>query len=200
MELRRYLAEALGTFVLALVVWLSVGLAMPFSTPIIAALTVGIFVYTIGGLSGCHLNPAVTIGLLSINKITPRDAVAYIIAQFCGSFAALAFGTMIYADEVRVGYENTFSVGVAEALGAFLLVFGICSVVYKRVHPAAAGLVIGSSLLLGIYVAASVGNAVLNPAVALAIGSFGAMYILGPIVGGVGGAWAYTALFHDKVS
>jgi glycerol uptake facilitator protein len=198
MELRRLLAEALGTFLLSLAVWASLAFAMPLATPIVAALTLGICVYTLGGISGAHLNPAVTIGLLSINKIKPPDAVSYIIAQFVGAIAAVAVGSMLDAEGVRVGYENALLIGLAEAIGTFILLFGVCSVVYKKVDDAAIGLVIGSSLLLGIFFAASVGNAVLNPAVAFTIGSFGTMYIFGPILGAIGGAWAYKSLIGAK--
>jgi glycerol uptake facilitator-like aquaporin len=57
LPLKRYAAELVGTFFLTLVVYLSVALALPFSTPVMAAITLGLFVYTLGGVSGTHINP-----------------------------------------------------------------------------------------------------------------------------------------------
>ena len=68
-------------------------------------------------------------------------------------------------------------------LGTFWLAIGVAAVVYGKAPGPASGLTIGASLLLGIAMAAPVSNGVLNPAVALGIGSFSAMYVIGPIVG-----------------
>ncbi|MEK7591175.1 MAG: aquaporin [Patescibacteria group bacterium] len=194
MKLQKYLAEVLGTFALALGVWLSVGFTMPAATPVIAGLTLGLFVYTIGHISGAHLNPAVTVGLWSVKKIDAKDAALYIISQFVGAVLAMVFGRIITGEIVRVSTTNVPMVGVAEAVGAFVLVFGIASVVYKRVSSGHAGFVIGGSLLLGIYLASVLSNGVLNPAIALAIGSFNVMYVAGPLLGGILGAQAYKYL------
>ena len=194
MKIQRYLAEVLGAFCLTLGVWLSVGFTMPAATPVVAALTLGLFVFTVGHISGSHLNPAVTLGLLSIKKISVQDAALYIVSQFIGAVLAMVFGRIVTGDVVRVAASMTPTAGVGEALGTFILVFGICSVVYKRVKMEHAGFVIGGSLLLGIYLASVMSNGVVNPAVALGIGSFNVMYVLGPIVGAVLGAQAYKYL------
>ena len=69
--LKPFVAEFFGTFILSLVVMLSVmaGSQFPIATSFLAAITLGIFVYSIGHISGSHLNPAVTIALWSIKKI-----------------------------------------------------------------------------------------------------------------------------------
>ena len=64
--MKKYIAEFLGTFILVLVVALSLVRGFLVPTPILAGLTVMLFVYTIGHISGTHLNPAVTAGVLPI--------------------------------------------------------------------------------------------------------------------------------------
>ncbi len=200
MHYHKYAAEFVGTFALTLVVWLSVAFAMPFPTPVMAALTLGLFVYTIGGISGAHLNPAVTIGMFSANKLKTNDAVMYVIFQIAGAAVAMTLGRALSGQVASVEYEGTLVAGAAEALGAFFLAFGVMSATLQKVPPAAAGLVVGTSLLVGIYAAFPFSNAILNPAVALGINSFGPMEILGPIVGAVAGAWARVALENGKHS
>jgi len=193
----KYAAELLGTFVLAFVVWLSAALAMPLPTPVVAALTLGLFVYTVGGISGAHLNPAVTLGLLSVNRISTQDAAGYILAQFIGGILAQLLGRYLIGTAVQIPGESALPVAIVEALGAFLLVFAVLAVTMKKVPAALSGVVIGGSLLLGIYVAASLGNGLVNPVVAFAIGSLNLAYLLGPIFGGITGAWAYHLLSKD---
>ncbi|MBI3331918.1 aquaporin [Candidatus Peregrinibacteria bacterium] len=198
MQLQKYLAELLGTFALTLAVWLSIGFSMPLSTPLIAAITLGLFVYTVGHVSGAHLNPAITCALISINKIKPQDGALYIVAQFLGAMLAMIVGRMLTGETVQVGASNSLAVGTAEALGALFFAFGVASVAYKKVQMPASGIVVGGSLLLGIYVALSLSNGVLNPAVALGIGSLNPMYILGPVIGAVAGMWAFRFLSDEK--
>lgn len=187
-----YAAEFLATFCLTLAVSLSLTGA-PVVTPLVAALTLGIFVYTVGPISGAHVNPAVTIGLASAGKINPRDAVLYVIAQLLGAVVALLIITSIGAAPT-VAVDDAFPVAIGEAFGAFLLTFGVSSVAFGKVHEAASGIVVGLSLLLGISFASTVSNGVLNPAVAVGIGSVSLFYLLAPVLGGVLGAQAYRLL------
>lgn len=180
---RAYVAELLGAFFLTLVVRLSLGATFPLATPLLAGITLGLFVYTVGSISGSHLNPAVTIGLAIIKKISPADAVMYIVSQIVGATLAGIIGTWLLGRSMSVVAGDTMIVAVTEAIGAAVLLFGIASVVYKKTPDAASGLVVGSSLTLGVIIA-SVGSAgILNPAVALGIGSLSFSYLLGPIVG-----------------
>lgn len=198
MKYHRFAAELLGAFCLTLVVWLSVAFTMDVPGPFIAALTLGLFVYMVGGISGAHLNPAVTIGMLSIGKIKTNDAVVYIICQLAGATLAMTMGRAMSQQLGFISGEGTFSTGIGEALGAFFLTFAVASVTLQRVPAAAAGFVVGGSLLLGLYIASPFSAAILNPAVALGVGAFGPMYILGPIVGAVAGAWARLKLEDGK--
>lgn len=193
--LQKYAAELLGTFVLALAVSLSLQSDWPLATPLVAALTVCLFVYTVGNISGTHINPAVTIALASLRKIDVKDALCYLVAQFAGGLLA-----MLAAKHYGSGFApallvvDTPRVAAAEALGAFVLVFGIASVVHGKVHAAASGLTIGGSLLLGILLASVASNGVLNPAVAVGIGSVSVVYLLAPVGGALAAAWLYHYL------
>jgi len=191
MSFRKYLAELVGTFGLTLAVSLSLVLGLPLATPLVAGLTLGLFVYTVGNVSGAHLNPAVTIGLASVKKIEPKEAVMYIIVQVVGALLAMLTTQWMTGDVPDLLVENSFAVGGAEALGAFFLVFGVSSVVFGKVKEAASGLTIGGSLLLGIMMTGGLSNGVLNPAVAIGIGSVSLMYLIGPVVGGLAAALLY---------
>src|SRR5213593_2441447 len=97
--MNRYLAELVGTFVLVVggcgsavlagdkIGYLGVSLA--FGLSLLA------MVYAIGPISGCHINPAVTIGLLISKKMNARDAPGYIVAQIVGAILASALLLLI---------------------------------------------------------------------------------------------------------
>ena len=92
--MRNYAAEFLGTFVL---VFGGCGAAVLAGTHIgfagVAAafgLSLLVMVYAVGPISGCHLNPAVTLGLVLANKFDPRRAPGYMVAQVLGGIAAAA--------------------------------------------------------------------------------------------------------------
>jgi glycerol uptake facilitator-like aquaporin len=192
---QKYIAEGIGTFTLAFVVSSAIvlGSSLPLAVPLIAALIVTLFVYTIGAISGCHINPAITLGLWSVQKITHKDAIGYLFAQFAGAIGALVLAKTLLAVSVPA-VVGTFvlSVFFMEALGAFFLAFGVASVVYGNVKSEASGLVIGGSLLLGIMVAALGGaQGILNPAVAVTLNAVTLTYLLAPIVGGIAGFQIY---------
>lgn len=183
-------AEALGTFLLTFVVGVALVAQAPM-VPAIAGLTLALIVYTIGPISGAHVNPAVTIGLLAAKVINPTVAVRYVIAQIIGAGVALAASWYLTGITPSASIGSPPSVMIGEAIGAFILVFGISAVVSKKVDPAASGLVVGGSLLLGTALAGTWSAGILNPAVALGIGSFDLFYVLGPIIGGIIAAMTY---------
>lgn len=192
-------AELIGTFSLALAVLISINNpSFPVPTAVIAGVTLGLFVYTISGISGCHVNPAVTISLASIRQIELPAAAAYLVAQFIGAALALFVGSLLFDPVQELVVTNAAFVGLAEALGAALFLFGITAVVLGAVPKAASGLVIGGSLFLGIHFAAHASNGALNPAVALGIGSFSFAYVWGPILGGIIGAGLYRVIRQES--
>lgn len=201
MDFRKLLAELIGTFALTLIVRLSISFGMPISTPVLAALTLGLFVYTIGHLSGSHINPAVTLGILSIGKMEPALAAGYVIAQVIGALLALTLTSFLGVGTPEVlGSNPGLLAGFGEALGALFFTFGIASAVYGKVESTMAGVVVGGSLLLGIMMASGFSAGVLNPAVALGLmtGTVPLLYLVGPIVGSVGGFWLYKTVCATK--
>jgi aquaporin Z len=201
--MKKYIAEGLGTFTLSFIVLLAIsaGSNLPLAIPVIAGLTLGLFVYTIGGISGSHINPAVTLGVLSLKKISTRDATAYIIFQLLGALGAVFVGSLLFNVHVAVSFGQTGNVAqwVAEALGTFFFTFGIASVVYGKTSEIMSGIVVGGSLLLGVLIASFTGSAgILNPAVAIAVmlsaHSFSWIYVVAPIIGSFCGMQTYRFL------
>jgi len=189
MKLKPAVAELFGTFGLTLAVLVSLQLPQsPLVTPVVAGLTLGLFVYTIGPVSGCHINPAVTLGLAAVRKVDAPTVATYLVAQFLGAGLALVVGDAIFGGPAGLAVGDGAAVGAAEALGALFFLFGIVAVVVGRVPGSLSGVVIGGSLTLGVLLAIPMSNGVLNPAVAFGIGSLSAAYVWGPVAGAVVGA------------
>lgn len=189
MKPRALASELVGAFALTSAVFISINNpGFPIPTPAIAGLTLGLFVYMIGPVSGCHINPAVTIGLLSIGKIGLKQAAGYVIAQFAGAGLALALGNAFFADPADLMASGSALTGFAEMFGAALPAFSVTTVVIGRVSGHLSGAVIGTGLMVGISFAAHGSNGVLNPAVAFGIGSLSLSYAWGPVDGAVVGA------------
>lgn len=198
---KKYLAEFVGTFALSFMVLLAVSFAgsLPMAVPLIAALTLGLFVYSIGPVSGCHINPSVTLAQLSVKKISVKDAAGYIVAQLAGALVAIYVAKMLVAVSPAVSAVYNGKVFLAEMLGAFFFNFGIASVVYGKAKEQMSGLVVGGSLLLGVLAASLAGaSGILNPAVALALNSATTVYIFAPIVGAILGFWVYRFVAGEK--
>lgn len=193
---RKYLAELIGTFILCMAVNLSLAGAFVVGTPFAAGIALGLCVYTLGGVSGAHFNPAITAGLWSIGKITGKHTGYYIAAQIVGAALAVLFikhGLKIEPSNLIAA--NSPKIIGAEFVGAFVFAFGVAAAMHGKISAGASGLAVGGSLLLGIALAAAAGsNAVLNPAVALAIGTYSLSYLIGPIVGAILAMWVYRYL------
>lgn len=197
-SMNKYIAEFLGAFTLTLVVALSVANNFAIPTPVLAGLVLGLFVYTIGSISGSHINPAVTIGLWSIKKINTNEAAVYVIAQLAGGIVAglVAYNFMgnIPMSPVAFSMANF----LAEMLGTIVFTFGIASIVYGRDNTSYSGLVVGGSLLLGICISAMMGaKGGLNPAVMTGLHVYSMAYILGPILGSIIGFNLYKTISEN---
>lgn len=194
---RRYTAEALGTAALTFAVLIGLASRDPGVTPVFAGFVLLLAVYVIGPISGAHINPAVTVSLLSIRKIKPPEALLYIAAQVVGALCARFVFERLTGSLPAVNPASGWGVLLAEAAGAAIFLTGISAVIHGKVHQAVNGIVIGSSLLLGIVVASLLSNGVLNPAVALGINSVSLWYLAAPLLGGIAGVHLYQWMIRE---
>lgn len=183
------IAEFIGTFSLAFAVLASVNgvISLQVPTPLIAGFTLFLAVLSIGGISGAHINPAVTLGLWSVKRISTSNALAYLVAQVVGAVAALAVVTVLLESSVASVKSDTSSwtIFFGELIGAAIFTFGVAAAVEQGFQQISAAALVGGSLTLGIIFAALVSNGILNPAVAITLQSATWAYIAGPIVGAV---------------
>jgi aquaporin TIP len=214
---RRLTAEALGTFGLvfvgAAVVVVNGGFPNSgiglLGIALAHAIVLSVMVSATMTISGGHLNPAVTLGLLATRRIDPASAAAYIIAQLAAAcLAALLVQLLLPANAVRssmVGVPviaSSVSLGQAIGLEAVLTFFLVSAVFGTAISPDAprvAGFGIGLVLLFDILVGGPLTGAAMNPArafgPALIAGEWVGhlVYWVGPIAGGVLAAvlWEY---------
>ena len=222
--MRRYVAEGLGTFTL---VFAGVGTAV-FAGALVGAVGVAlafglallVLVYVIGPISGSHVNPAVTLGMLLCRKIEPRRALGYVIAQCIGAIVAAA-AVWLIASSAFLGYSpseqglgangyGAYSPGGFGAGGVFLtevlvtalLVFTVLAASDVWAPFGVAAIPIGLALGLGNLIAIPVDNASVNPARSLGPAVFAGgsalgqlwMFIVAPLVGAAVAALAYRVL------
>ncbi|MCO5316425.1 MAG: aquaporin [Solirubrobacterales bacterium] len=211
--LAAYIAELLGTFFLVFaitlvgVLFISVGDSAQFGSDyavvgLTYAFVLTVLVFTLGGASGGHFNPAITIGAALMKKIAAVDAVIYILAQLSGGVLGALLTKALLVDEGRAAnygaatisplLGGAFAGAVVEALGTFLLVLTVLVVALgvekiREWAPLAIGLALG---LVGLILVPLTGGSV-NPArwfgPALVSGEFADAwaYIVGPVVGAV---------------
>jgi MIP family channel proteins len=226
--LSAYIAELVGTFVLVLFialivsVYARVGIATPEFAVIglLHAFLLMMLIQTLGGTSGAHFNPAVTIGLAAVRKIGPQAAGGYIVMQLIGGIAGAALCKVILS-ELFLGPNlgnpsvshllagKTLLGALCELVGTFALVWSIMGVaVNPRGTRDWAGFVIGATLGFAVLTFGPLTGAGLNPARALGpaivaghfsggFGDFAVVYIIGPIVGGLIAALGYKLLVLD---
>lgn len=228
-----YAAELIGTFFLvlfvALVVTVNSDAGLGYTdiavVGLVHAFVLMMIVATIGGASGAHVNPAVTIALAAVRKIGPADAAIYVLVQIAGAVLAVLVVKLLIqdgsADAANFGapaVAENFLDGEAaagflgEALGAFALTWAVMGV---AVNPTAAKewapLVIGATLGLAVFALGPMTGGSFNPArafgpalIAGALsdgGTFLLVYVVGPISGAVAAALAYDAmLLRDRPS
>lgn len=191
-------AEIVGTAVLTSVI-LSVSrspLGLPYFVALAAGITMAMLVLVVGPTSGAHVNPAVTLGMWTVRKINTLEAIVYIAAQFMGAVLAWKLYTYFIDGPVKniAGKNFDWRVLVAELVGTAVFTFGIAAAVYQKYEGGQKAATIGGSLLLGLLVASTASNGVLNPAVALGVQSWSKAYVFGPLIGGIVGMFIYSFL------
>jgi aquaporin Z len=221
------MAEAVGTFLL---VFFAVGVAtLSFgfkfaggsvsagvvTTALAFGLVLLALAYTLGPISGCHINPAVTMGFLASRRMPVSEAVGYWVAQFVGGIAGalvlwgIFTGSPFYSRHRQGlgadGFGKNSLIGInavgafaAEAILTFLFVFIVLAATSKLATPGFTGLVIGFGLavvhLIGIPITGTSVNPARSLGPALIVGgsylSQVWLFIVAPLVGGAAAALA----------
>lgn len=189
---KKAIAECIGTFVL---VFFSVGTAVLTGEVVATAVAFGLSIvamaYSIGRISGCHINPAVSLAMLIAKKMTVKEFIAYVCAQIVGGLvgAVLLFGiikmgngdAMTKADFIfagsnkTVGYAGELTAGgiigaiLAEVVLTFIFVYVIFNATSKKAAaPKLAGIIIGFTLTLVHLVGIRLTGTSVNPARSIA--------------------------------
>ena len=222
--MKRYISELLGTMVLVLFgcgsaaiagsILGTFGIAMAFGLSIIA------MAYVIGDISGCHINPAVSIGMWIDGRLDSKDLLAYIVFQCIGAIIGIALLVVIincipslggYAATGlgQNGFDSSSSVGInvigaiiVEIIMTFVFVFTFLGVTKRAENTAVSGIVIGLTLALVYLIGIPLTGASVNPARSLAPALFLGgqaleqvwVFILAPVVGAVLAGVTYKSL------
>ncbi len=225
--MKKYFAEFFGTFVLVFIGTGSaviaggeigvLGIAFAFG---IAVLTM---VYAIGPISGCHINPAITLSMLFAGKIGAKDSLFYILSQIFG--AIVGSGVLYLIASGQEGYDLTIDglgqngwglgyLGEYSMTAAFitevvltaiflLVIFGATS---AKANAKFAGIAIGFALIMIHIVGIQITGTSVNPArsigPALFVGGNALnqlwLFIVAPVIGGLLGAVIYKYLIEEK--
>ena len=226
--MKKYIAECIGT---AILVFMGCGSAVFLGTAangghLAVALAFGLSIvataYVIGGISGCHINPAVSLGMFLAKRLSASDLAKYIIAQIVGAIIGALLLRIIVSVSSPYGiidltgglgsnsYNNVGPLAglLVEIILTFIFVFTILGVTSNPAFSNTAGIVIGLTLtfvhLVGIPLtgtsvnpARSIGPALLSGSPVL-IGQLW-VFIVGPLAGAALAAFVFESL-HAKVS
>lgn len=222
--MKKYYAELVGTFVLTL---LGCGTAVSLNCGVDAASVVGTAVafglavvamaYTIGGISGCHINPAITLGCLLTKRISGKDAAMYMLFQTIGAILASAVlcvlvttapelpqGTITGANSCAGGVVNGL---IAEIILTALFVLVVLGTTDSKVGAGNfAGLAIGLSLILIHLVGIHYTGTSVNPARSIGPALFAGgeplsqlwVFIVGPFIGACIAAGIWKCIEPEK--
>ena len=232
--MKKNLAELIGTFSLVLFGCGAAGISGITSTgpagigllgiSFAFGLAVVVMAYAIGPVSGCHINPAITIAMLVAGKIKTGEAVGYIIAQFVG--ATLAAGVLYVVQSGAPGFMmaewalgsngwgpgylgaySTTSAFITETVLTFLFVLIIFKTTARWSNSTMAGLAIGLTLVLVHLVAIPITGTSVNPARSFGPAIFAGgkalqqlwLFMIAPVVGGILAAVVWKGVFEEAV-
>ena len=175
--MNKYIYEFIGTFFLVLTIGLTV---LSGASGVIAPLAIGaalmVMIFATGHVSGGHLNPAVTLGVMLRGRCTSADAIGYWAAQFlAGGVAAFVVGLLRSAPAEAALPPEIVPALVAEFLFTFALVFVVLNVATAKanVNNSFYGLAIGMTVMVGAFSVGDISGGAFNPAVALGISIMG---------------------------
>jgi len=211
---KRYLAELIGTMVLVLMGCGSAVIAGQYVGTFGVAFAFGLavlaMVYAIGSISGCHINPAISISMWVAGKISAKDTALYVVFQCVGaiigagilygiavgnpsfSLASSGLGQNGYGSASPAGY-TLMSALIAEVVFTFIFVLVVHGSTHERVPKGFAGLAIGLTLALIHLVAIPIDGTSVNPARSLGPAIFVGgtalsqlwLFLVAPILGGI---------------
>ena len=209
--LAAYIAELVGTFFLVFVIgtvvtlYVTTGSNAQFGSDFaVVGLTQGLVLFALiqilGGVSGAHLNPAVTVAATALKRIDPVDAVVYILAQLSGGVLGALLVRGLLVDEGTAGnygagqvsdlLGGNFAGAICEGIGTFLIVLAVIAVALnQRAWRDWAPLTIGLTFTFCVFIFGPLTGGAFNPArwfgPALVSGEWGGVwpYTVGPIVG-----------------
>jgi len=231
-DMKKYLAEFIGTLVLVV---MGCGTAMLVGCDavngggyILTALAFGLVIvgmaYCVGNISGCHINPAVSLGVLMSGGMSAAEFVGYVVSQCAGALAGAGLLAAIFAlggvTDMTGGFGSNGLAGVngsaaagllVEIVLTFIFVLTILGVTSKKAgHGSFGGLVIGLTLTLVHILGIGLTGTSVNPArsfgpavVALFTGNSAPIsalwvFLVGPFAGAALAALTYKALEKDK--
>lgn len=215
---QKVLAEVIGTFFFF---FIGIGSIAAAGTQNLGVLYVAlahgvglaVAISALGHVSGAHFNPAVTIALAMVRKISPLLAVLYILGQLIGGIAAcLALAAVLPegiwrqfnlgTPTINTGILNVYQGMLLEAILTFFLVLAVFGTAIDARANRVAGFGIGLTVFVDILVGGPITGGVMNPArafaPALVSGTWGSdhmVYWIGPIVGAIVAALLYTRVF-----
>jgi aquaporin Z len=227
---KRLFAETFGTFWLVFGGCGSAVLAAGFPTlgigfagvSLAFGLTLLTMVYTIGPISGCHINPAVTLGLWAAKRFPTKEILPYWAAQVIGGVLAGAIligiatgkaGFDVHAGFASNGYDahspggyGMLAAMLAEFVLTFVFLFVILGSTEARAPAGFAGIAIGLALTLIHLISIPVDNTSVNPARSTGVAVFAGgdflaqlwLFWLMPLVGGAAAGFVYSAVFAEK--
>lgn len=217
MSPNRYLAEAVGTFILVFFGSLSILAATAMGAPILVVVPFGfglgllVAIAALGHVSGGHFNPAVTIAAALDRRTTPMDAAGYIVGQLAGAVAASAVVLYLAGQAAVQGTASHPGSGLTAVQAAVLetvltAAFLLVILTVTRRAPDWAALIIALTLSAIHFAGIPFSGASVNPARSIGPAVIGGgpyddlwVYIVGPVVGGVVG-WALYRLFGSAES
>ena len=226
--MKRYICELIGTMVLVLFgcgsaaiagsVLGNLGIALAFGLSIVA------MAYVIGDISGCHINPAVSIGMWVDGRMESKDLVMYIIFQCIGAIIGIgllavlincapSLGGYMATGLGQNGFDAASSIGlnlygalIAEIILTFVFVFTVLGVTRDEKTSIVAGIVIGLTLafvhIMGIPLTGTSVNPARSLAPALFMGGVALqqvwVFIIAPVIGGILAGLTHKSLYSEE--